>query len=108
MSVTYGGGGEREWGAVYRRGQLWSIAWIQNGAIATLYEHGLPGEDTARWVLAVRIGDLAAGRSGLKPPKPAGPLTQLVEAWLKDRRKHASLGQSRPNGAAADGDGRPL
>jgi hypothetical protein len=64
-------------GTVYRRGQLWSIAWVQNGA--KQYEHGLPDEDTARRVLAVRIGDLAAGRSGLKPPKPSGPLTQLVE-----------------------------
>jgi hypothetical protein len=43
-------------------------------------------EDTARRLLAVKIGDLAAGRGGLKVHKPAGPLAQLVEAWLKDRR----------------------
>jgi integrase len=79
-------------GTVYRRGQLWSTAWVQNGA--KQYEHGFPDEDTARRVLAVRIGDIAAGRSGLKPAKPAGPLTQLVEAWLKDRRNtHRSADQ---------------
>jgi integrase len=71
-------------GTVYRRGQLWSIAWIANGA--KLYEHGLPDEDTARRVLAVKIGELAAGRGGLKKPKPAGPLAGLVEEWLKVRR----------------------
>jgi integrase len=71
-------------GTVYPRGQLWSIAWIAHGA--KLYEHGFPDEDTARRVLAVKIGDLAAGRGGLKTPKPAGPLSGLVEEWLKVRR----------------------
>jgi integrase len=71
-------------GTVYRRGQLWSIAWVAHGA--KLYEHGFPDEDTARRVLAVKIGDLAAGRGGLKTPKPAGPLAGLVEEWLKIRR----------------------
>ena len=32
---------------------------------AKLYEHGYPDEDTARCVLAVKIGDIAAGRGGL-------------------------------------------
>ncbi len=58
-------------GAVYRRGQLWSIAWVANGV--KRYRHGFPGEDTARRVLAVRIGDLAAGRGGLTISQPAGP-----------------------------------
>jgi integrase len=71
-------------GTVYRRGQMWSIAWVVNGA--KLYEHGYPDEDTARRVLAVKIGDIAAGRGGLKKPKPAGPLAGLVEEWLKVRR----------------------
>jgi hypothetical protein len=53
---------------------------------AKLYEHGFPDEDTARRVLAVKIGDLAAGRGGLKTPKPAGPLEGLVQEWLKIRR----------------------
>jgi len=71
-------------GTVYQRGQMWSIAWVVNGA--KLYEHGYPDEDTARRVLAVKIGDIAAGRGGLKKPKPSGPLAGLVEEWLKDRR----------------------
>ena len=71
-------------GTVYRRGQMWSIAWVINGA--KLYEHGYPDEDTARRVLAVKIGDIAAGRGGLKKPKPSGPLAGLVEEWLKVRR----------------------
>jgi integrase len=71
-------------GTVYRRGQLWSIAWVVNGA--KVYEHGFPDEDTARRVLAVKLGDLAAGRGGIKKPKPAGPLAGLVEEWLKVRR----------------------
>lgn len=71
-------------GTVYRRGQLWSIAWVVNGA--KLYDHGYPDEDIARRVLAVKLGDLAAGRGGLKTPKPAGPLARLVEEWLKVRR----------------------
>ena len=79
-------------GTVYRRGQLWSIAWVANGV--KQYEHGFPDEDTARRVLAVRIGDLAAGRGGLKISKPAGPLAQLVEGWLKDRQgTHRSADQ---------------
>src|SRR3954470_15104906 len=71
-------------GTVYRRGQLWSIAWVANGA--KQYEHGFPDEDTARRVLALKLGDLAAGRAGFKKPKPAGPLDGLVEEWLKVRR----------------------
>jgi integrase len=71
-------------GTVYRRGQLWSIGWVVSGA--KLYEHGFPDEDTARRVLAVKIGDLAAGRGGLKAPKRSGPLAGLVEEWLKVRR----------------------
>jgi integrase len=71
-------------GTVYQRGQMWSIAWVVNGA--KLYEHGYPDEDTARRVLAVKIGDIAAGRGGLKKPKPSGPLGGLVEEWLKVRR----------------------
>jgi hypothetical protein len=47
-------------GTLYQRGQMWSIALVQNGA--KLYEHGFPDEDNARRVLAVRIGDLAARR----------------------------------------------
>jgi hypothetical protein len=47
-------------GTVYRRGQLWSIAWVAKGA--KQYEHGFPDEDTARRVVAVKIGDLAARR----------------------------------------------
>jgi integrase len=70
-------------GTVYRRGQLWSIAWVANGA--KIYEHGFPDEDTARRVLAVKIGDLAAGRGGLKTPKRSGPLAGLVAEWLKVR-----------------------
>ena len=71
-------------GTVYRRGQLWSIAWVAKGA--KQYEHGFPEEDTARRVLAVKLGDLAAGRGGLQSPKPSGPLAGLVEEWLKVRR----------------------
>jgi integrase len=71
-------------GTVYRRGQLWSIAWVAKGA--KQYEHGFPNEDTARRVLAVKIGDLAAGRGGLQSPKPSGPLAGLVGEWLKVRR----------------------
>ena len=71
-------------GTVYQRGQMWSIAWVINGA--KLYEHGYPDEDTARRVLAVKIGDIAAGRGGLEKPKPSGPLAGLVEEWLKIRR----------------------
>jgi integrase len=71
-------------GTVYRRGQLWSVAWVVNGV--KVYEHGFPDEDTARRVLGVKIGDLAAGRGGIKKPKPAGPLAGLVEEWLKVRR----------------------
>ena len=71
-------------GTVYRRGQLWSIAWVANGV--KQYEHGFPDEDTARRVLAVKIGELAAGRGGLKTPKPSGPLAGIVNEWLKVRR----------------------
>jgi integrase len=79
-------------GTVYRRGQLWSVAWVQNGA--KQYEHGFPDEDTARRVLAVRIGDLAARRGGLRSPKHIGPLANLVEAWLECRRgTHRSADQ---------------
>jgi hypothetical protein len=63
---------------------------VVNGA--KLYEHGYPDEDTARRVLAVKIGDLAAGRRGLKTPKPSGPLARIVEEWLKvTRTTHAGL-----------------
>jgi hypothetical protein len=71
-------------GTVYRRGQLWSIAWVAKGV--KQYEHGFPDEDTARRVLSVKIGDLAAGRGGLQTPKPSGPLAGLVEEWLNVRR----------------------
>src|SRR5882672_1000098 len=81
-------------GSVYRRGQLWSIAWVASGA--KLYEHGYPDEDTARRVLAVKIGDVAAGRGGLKKAKAAGPLTALVDAWLVTRQTtHRSANQDR-------------
>ena len=50
------------------------------------YEHGFPDEDTARRVLAVKIGDLAAGRGGLRTPRPTGSLAELVEDWLKVRQ----------------------
>ena len=81
-------------GTVYHRGQLWSIAWVVNGA--KLYEHGYPDEDTARRVLAVKIGDIAAGRGGLKKPKPSGPLAGLVEEWLEGRRTtHRAADQDR-------------
>jgi integrase len=79
-------------GTAYRRGQLWSIAWVQNGA--KQYQHGFPDEDTARRVLAVKMGDLAAGRGGLMIQKPTGPLANLVEAWLRVRRgTHRSADQ---------------
>jgi integrase len=79
-------------GTVYHRGQMWSIAWVHNGA--KQYEHGFPDEDTARRVLAVRLGDLAARRGGLSSPKHTGPLANLVEAWLKIRRgTHRSADQ---------------
>jgi integrase len=79
-------------GTVYRRGQMWSVAWVQNGV--KQYEHGFPDEDTARRVLAVRIGDLAARRGGLRIVKPSGPLAGLVDAWLKVRRgTHRSADQ---------------
>ena len=70
-------------GTVYRRGQLWSIAWVAKGA--KQYEHGFPEKDTGRRVLAVKR-DLAAGRGGRQSPKPSGPLAGLVEKWLKVRR----------------------
>jgi hypothetical protein len=69
---------------LYQRGQPWSIAWVQNGA--KQYELGFPDEDTARRVLAVRIGDLAARRGGLRFPKHTGPLANLVAASLEGRR----------------------
>ena len=53
---------------------------------AKLYEHGYPDEDTARRVLAVKIGDIAAGRGGLTKPKPSGPIGGLVVEWLEGRR----------------------
>jgi hypothetical protein len=63
-------------------------------ASAQEHEHGFPDEDTARRVLAVRIGDLAARRSGLRIVKPSGPLSGLVDAWLKVRRgTHRSADQ---------------
>jgi integrase len=81
-------------GSVYRRGQLWSIAWVSKGA--KQYEHGYPDEDTARRVLAVKIGDLAAGRGGLAKPKASGPLADLVESWLERRRvTHRSASDDR-------------
>ena len=81
-------------GTVYRRGQMWSIAWVSNGA--KLYEHGFPAEDTARRVLAVKIGDLAAGRGGIKRPRATGPLTRLVDEWLEARKTtHRSANQDR-------------
>ena len=81
-------------GSVYRRGQVWSIAWVSNGA--KLYEHGFPDEDTARRVLTVKIGDVAAGRGGIVQPKASGPLTRLVDAWLVDRpTTHRSANQDR-------------
>jgi len=81
-------------GTVYRRGQLWSIAWTSNGA--KHYEHGYPDEDTARRVLAVKIGDLAAGRGGLTVAKRSGPLADLVDSWLERRRQtHRSAGDDR-------------
>ena len=60
------------------------------------YEHGYPDEDTARRVLTVKIGDLAAGRGGLSKAKPSGPLADLVDAWLLRRRQtHRSAGDDR-------------
>lgn len=79
-------------GTIYRRGQLWSIAWVSKGA--KHYQHGFPDEDTARRTLTVRLGDLAAGRGGLIVPKDAGPLAGLVDVWLEERRKtHRSADQ---------------
>ena len=81
-------------GSVYRRGQVWSIAWVSNGA--KLYEHGFPDEDTARRVLTVKIGDAAAARGGITKPKASGPLSRLVDAWLVDRpTTHRSANQDR-------------
>jgi integrase len=58
------------------------------------YEHGYPSEDTARRVLTVKLGDLAAGRGGLKSTTRARPLAQLVETWLEGRRAtHRSVDQ---------------
>jgi integrase len=81
-------------GTVYRRGQLWSIAWTSKGA--KHYEHGYPDEDTARRVLAVKIGELAAGRGGLTTSKLSGPLAGLVVSWLERRRStHRSADDDR-------------
>ena len=66
-------------GTVYRRGQLWPIAWVAKGE--KQYEHGFPDEDTARRVLAVKIGDLAARPVGLQSPKPSGPLAGYWPSW---------------------------
>ena len=54
-----------------RLSRLWPIAWVVNGA--KVYEHGFPDEDTARRVLAAKIGDLAAGWGGIKRPELSGP-----------------------------------
>lgn len=79
-------------GSVYRRGQLWSIAWVSKGA--KLYEHGFPDEDTARRVLTVKIGDIAAGRGGIQKAKSSGPLDRLVDTWLVNRKTtHRSANQ---------------
>lgn len=81
-------------GTAYRRGQLWSIAWVSKGA--KHYQHGFPDEDTARRALTVRMGDLAAGRSGVSVAKATGPLTKLVDAWLEERHKtHRSADQDK-------------
>jgi hypothetical protein len=75
-------------GSVYRRGQSWSIRWTQKGARHS--QHGFPDEDIARRALAVKIGDIAAGRAGLTQAKPSGPLAQLADAWLQSRKAGAT------------------
>jgi hypothetical protein len=50
-------------GTVYRRGQLWSIAWVANGV--KQYEHGFPDEDTARQV-AVRVAESVSSSSSIR------------------------------------------
>jgi integrase len=81
-------------GTAYRRGQVWSISWVSKGV--RLYEHGLPDEDTARRVLTVKIGDVAAGRGGITKPRASGPLGRLVDDWLVGRVKtHRSANQDR-------------
>jgi len=81
-------------GTVYRRGQVWSISWVSKGA--RLYEHGFPDEDTARRVLTVKIGDVAAGRGGIVKPNPSGPLGRFVDTRLVDRvTTHRSANQDR-------------
>ncbi len=59
------------------------------------------GEDTARRGRAVKIGDIAAGRGGLKKSKPSGPLAGLVEEWLKVRRTITSDRRGKETQACA-------
>jgi len=79
-------------GSVYRIGQSWSIRWTHKGTRHS--QHGFPDEDIARRALAVKIGDIAAGRAGLTQAKPSGRLTQLADAWLQSRKvTHRSADQ---------------
>ena len=76
-------------GTVYRRGHSGRSRGSSNGV--KQYEHGFPDEDTARRVLAVDRRPRRRTRRAQEVSKPAGPLAQLVEEWLKVAG-HASLG----------------